>query len=350
MPKFFRFPWAYQGDKSPIPDAVQADGSFSYNQGFGFDYERARNDPSYKPVPREGMNGVFHDITEALGTIQRQGVFDWVDAAQNGGEAVRYELNALVRHQQKVWRSRISDNRSEPGTDGTWTDLSISHNCARFTESGRLIIPADVTTIWISGCAGGGGGAGGSGNHIQGAAAPSPGGGGAGEFVIAEPHDVVPGQVLDILIGTRGLGGERGVPMVTEPGNGIDGGDTVIGSVLTLRGGKGGGRGISAPNGAYSGGKGGAGFPNGGSGTDGTSSIERASHTGLSGAGASGPFGGGGLGQRSGIPQAQLNEGLEGMSAAGFGTGGGGGGSSYINVGAGGKGGNGAPGFVMIRW
>lgn len=350
MPKFFRFPWAFQGDKSHIPDVVQVDGSLSYNQGFGFDYERARNDPSYKPVPREGMNGIFHDITDTLGTIQRQGVFDWVNAAQNGGDPVRYPIHALVRHRERIWRSRIQDNRSEPGTDGAWTDLSVTHYYARFTESGSLIVPADITTVWISGCAGGGGGGGGTGNYIQGAAAPCPGGGGAGEFVISQPYQVVPGQTLDILIGTRGLGGERGVPLVNEPSDGTDGGDTVVGSILTLKGGKGGRRGISAPNGAYSGGRGGAGFPQGGSGTDGTPSPDNASHAGQSGAGASGPFGGGGPSQRSGIPQYQEAEGLEGISASGFGAGGGGGGSSYITVSPGGRGGDGAPGFLLIRW
>lgn len=228
--------------------------------------------------------------------------------------------------------------------------ISLTPTVKRFTSSGSFTVPEGVTTLYISGCGGGGGGAGGTGNHIQGAAAPSGGGGGAGKAEIGLPLNVVPGLVLSIRIGTGGLGGERGIPGGTEPGDGTDGGDTLVGSILTLAGGKGGTRGMTAPNGAYSGGKGGVGFPHGGSGTDGTPAIDRASHTGLSGAGASGPFGGGGLGQRSGIPQGQMSNGLEGLSASGFGAGGGGGGSAYINISPGGRGGNGAPGFLLIRW
>jgi hypothetical protein len=122
MPKFFRFPWAVQGDRESPPDAVQADGSLGYNQGFPFDYERANNDPNYKPVPREGMNGVLYDITEAIATLQTQGVHDWVTPEQNGGVALPYRINALVRHKDKVWRSLAADNTAEPSAEGSWAD------------------------------------------------------------------------------------------------------------------------------------------------------------------------------------------------------------------------------------
>jgi hypothetical protein len=122
MAKYFRFPWSVQGDREPPPDGVQADGSLSYNQGFPFDYERANNDPNYKPVPREGMNGVLYDITEAIAVLQTQGVHDWVSAAQNGGVALPYRINALVRHKDKVWRSLVADNTAEPSADASWAD------------------------------------------------------------------------------------------------------------------------------------------------------------------------------------------------------------------------------------
>lgn len=229
--------------------------------------------------------------------------------------------------------------------------ISLTPTVKRFTNSGSFTVPEGVTTIYVSGCAGGGGGSGGSGNYIQGAAAPAGGGGGAGKAEIGLPLNVVPGQVLSIRIGTGGRGGERGVPGGTGPGDGTAGGDTVIGSLLTLKGGEGGLRGHSPSGGAYAGGEGGAGFPNGGSGTDGGSTIDTPGHSGVSGAGASGPYGGGGPSQRSGIPTPDVTDGVfDGISAAGFGAGGGGGGSSYINIGPGGKGGDGAPGFLLIRW
>ncbi|UNY40182.1 structural protein [Pseudomonas phage vB_PcuM_ KLEP17-4] len=107
--KFFDIPFAATGDKDAVPNAVQTDGSVSYSEGFGFDYERENTDPAYKPVPRSGINGLYFDVTQALGIIQSQGFADWTS------EAAPYVINSAVRHNGQNWQSAIADNSDTPG-------------------------------------------------------------------------------------------------------------------------------------------------------------------------------------------------------------------------------------------
>ena len=50
--KFFKRPFAQDGDKTPIPTDTQGGGEVSYQQGFGPDYSKPNSDPSRKKVPR----------------------------------------------------------------------------------------------------------------------------------------------------------------------------------------------------------------------------------------------------------------------------------------------------------
>lgn len=120
MAKFFRFPWATQGDKVSTPDALQSDGSCSWLQGFGFDYERPNTDANYKPIPRDGMNGILHDLSEAIGELQRQGAPSYTP------QAAPYVGGALVRHAGANWLSTVDDNRTEPGAVGSkWVQFGV---------------------------------------------------------------------------------------------------------------------------------------------------------------------------------------------------------------------------------
>lgn len=114
MAKTFVVPFAAQGDKIEVPDELQQDGSVSFNQGFGFDYERPNTDPAYKPIPRDGFNGLMHDVTEAIGVMQKQGYADW------SAQAAPYNAAATVAHGGAVWISAIRNNSSEPGIDANW--------------------------------------------------------------------------------------------------------------------------------------------------------------------------------------------------------------------------------------
>ncbi|WP_237386235.1 phage baseplate protein [Xenorhabdus sp. Sc-CR9] len=118
MTKTFKTPFAAQGDRVSIPNEVQPDGSVSYTQGYGYDYERDQNtDPAAKDIEREKMNGMFHDITEAVGEMQVYGAAQWTTEAQP------YPVRAVVYHKQKLWQSRIENNKEEPKTGNAWVEL-----------------------------------------------------------------------------------------------------------------------------------------------------------------------------------------------------------------------------------
>lgn len=125
MARFFDVPFALNGDKTTIPDGLQLDGSVSYEEGFGFDYERpaidpltGQPDPLYKPVPRDGTNTLFYEVTDALGVIQRQGFADWTT------DAGTYEANSWVRHNGSVWYAQVQTS-GEPGISPDWVSLPL---------------------------------------------------------------------------------------------------------------------------------------------------------------------------------------------------------------------------------
>lgn len=208
-----------------------------------------------------------------------------------------------------------------------------------FTSSGRFIVPDGVTELFISAVAGGGGGGSGGGgdsSYFGGGG----GSGGAGESIIKRKFTVVPGSIIDLIIGSGGTGSIASVATGSHP---TSGGDTIIGALLTLRGGK---AGINAANGQTTapGGNGGDGYPAGSFGGDGNLTIG----SGNGSPGASSPFGGGGGGGRAGT-----DRGTDGTAGFGYGSGGGSGGGKYgtgPTTAPGGNGGDGAPGIVIIEW
>lgn len=126
MTKIFNTPFAQDGDKVSPPDAVQADGSVSYPQGYGFDYQRDTSldsggepaDPLAKVFPREQHNGILNDITTAIGEVQKNGFSIWQ------ASAAPYPINAVVRYGDKTWRSQVASNTVTPDENSSWTETS----------------------------------------------------------------------------------------------------------------------------------------------------------------------------------------------------------------------------------
>ncbi|MDD9339614.1 MAG: phage tail protein [Providencia heimbachae] len=118
MTKIFKVPFATQGDRTSIPDEVQADGAVSYTQGYSYDYERDQTtDPAAKDIEREKMNGMFHDITEAVGELQSFGFPKWAEAGKP------YPIRCVVYHKNKAWQSKIENNGVEPVAGTAWQEL-----------------------------------------------------------------------------------------------------------------------------------------------------------------------------------------------------------------------------------
>ena len=215
-------------------------------------------------------------------------------------------------------------------------------------------VPADVSQIRVTACAGGGGGGGTSWSP-----APSGGGGGGGEAIVNQIFTVTPSSALNLTVSSGG-------------GAGSNGGSTVIGNLITLLGG------AAGAAGAAGGAGGAAGGPGGGDGGDGGASPTAGEPGILSQGGGStgggGSLGGGGLGsggshletQTGGI-SAFLIDGLPAngwsgttrlitgdstnptVSTGGRGTAGGGGGSAG-SASRGGGGGRGGDGYIRIEW
>jgi len=129
MAKFFRYAFGDSGDKTAVPDETQVDGSVSYEQGYGSDYQKnLATDPDAKPYPRPQSNQLYFDITNNLREWQTQAVPEFIDAADNGGVNYPYPIYALVRYDSgsgyKVYESREDSNNTLP-TDATkWRVVS----------------------------------------------------------------------------------------------------------------------------------------------------------------------------------------------------------------------------------
>lgn len=210
---------------------------------------------------------------------------------------------------------------------------------ATLTTSGSFTVPAGVTELCISAVAGGGGGGSGGGGDSS-FFGGGGGSGGAGESIVKRKFAVTPGTVINITIGSGGIGSIASTATGSVP---TAGGDTVIGDLIRLHGGQ---PGVNAGNGQNTapGGGYGQGFPTGSYGGDGNLNVG----SGNGAPGASSPFGGGGGAGRAGTDQ-----GTDGTAGSGYGSGGGSGGGKYGTApltARGGNGGNGAPGIVMIEW
>lgn len=193
---------------------------------------------------------------------------------------------------------------------------SSSGGTQTFTEDGTFTVPAGVTKILVTAFGAGGGGY----NNA---------GGGGGERIIKKAYSVTPGTAISIKIGVGGT-------------NGVAGGSTVIGSLVTLAGGISGKD--TAPN-NYKGAVGGRGGENG--------QDTFMAYGGKSGKGSSNSSikggGGGGAGYDNGGNGASYADYSSKGWDGGIGAGGGGGGYGLYpeRYGEGGKGGD---GIVIIEW
>lgn len=113
MAKPFVTPFATGGDKSVVPDASQADGSVSYTQGFGPNYQQEQGTPGAKDIPRDKTNQLFADITGAIAELQRLGFPEYYE------ELAPYPQGATVWRAGTVYMSTAGNNNTIPGAAGS---------------------------------------------------------------------------------------------------------------------------------------------------------------------------------------------------------------------------------------
>lgn len=126
MTKFFKDAFAVSGDKTAIPNIIQVDGSVSYTEGFGFDYQRdIATEPTAKSVPRDSTNQLFFDITSALQQYQSFGIPNFITTSDNDGTPFSYSKYARVlyddgTHGLRPYASLINANTALPSDETKW--------------------------------------------------------------------------------------------------------------------------------------------------------------------------------------------------------------------------------------
>ncbi len=153
--KFFMKPFAAAGDRARVPNNIQITGDVSYEQGYGYDYQRDQaNDPLAKPIERSKLNAILHDITEALQQYQVLGTPEWITKTDNGGKAYPYARCARVRYRTKdtdpweIYESLIDNNMAVPTNAKKWarivSEVASQEQAIAGTDNSTIMTPLRV--------------------------------------------------------------------------------------------------------------------------------------------------------------------------------------------------------------
>lgn len=125
--KFFKFLFASSGDITDVPNTVQGDGSVSYQQGYGPDYEADPAAPGVLYPERRKMNDLFFSLTQVAQNYQVHGFPDFITTSDNGGTPYPYDRNAWVRYSNgNIYFSLADSNVALPTDPAWWTMFSQS--------------------------------------------------------------------------------------------------------------------------------------------------------------------------------------------------------------------------------
>ncbi len=119
---YFDTVFAVDGTVTSIPDAIQSNGSVSYNQGFGILYSTAVASGGLN-FPRAQFNQLMNDITTAVQLIQQNGCSDFITTTMNGGTPYSYNKGATVLYGGIVYISQVASNTTIPGASPDWQPL-----------------------------------------------------------------------------------------------------------------------------------------------------------------------------------------------------------------------------------
>lgn len=152
---YYSNPFAVAGDLTTVPVPVQPDGSLSYNQGWGVDYQRDQTtDPLAKDIDRRQMNQLLNTITALLRQYQAEGFPEFIAAVDNGGTAFPYEIGTVVRYRVLGtdpfvnYVSLVANNTALPSVVANWQPLTLNIATNAQAQAGTidtaLITPAKL--------------------------------------------------------------------------------------------------------------------------------------------------------------------------------------------------------------
>ncbi|MEN4917582.1 hypothetical protein ABE485_02835 [Achromobacter spanius] len=146
--RIYKTPFAATGDKEALATADQPDGKVSLQAGWTPDYELPNDNANYRPVGRAEMNGVFNELTAALGEMQLTGFAKWQTI--DGG----WPLGAQVSHNALTYRSTGDANTTEPGTVGAaWvpmgSGIATTAQAQAMTDDATLLTPKTLDDAFM---------------------------------------------------------------------------------------------------------------------------------------------------------------------------------------------------------
>ena len=119
MVKLFKTAFAYQGTKEQLPDDAQPDGKASFAEGFTDDYTLDYGDADARDISQSELNGILHDITEAVGELQKYGVAVWQS------DITPIAKYSLVFHGDKLWQAK-KNTSATPTAGADWQQVDIA--------------------------------------------------------------------------------------------------------------------------------------------------------------------------------------------------------------------------------
>ena len=141
--KFFLQPFAFAGDQTPINDALQPSGVVSFNQGWGFDYQRDQSsDPLAKPIDRMEMNYLMATITENLQQYQQRGFPEFITPDNNNLVPFSYARGTIVlwsadgNDPLSAYVSMVDNNQTDPSNTDNWQEIDFPALIAQSVGSG----------------------------------------------------------------------------------------------------------------------------------------------------------------------------------------------------------------------
>lgn len=95
MPKYFRFPFAQNGDRQAIPDEPGST-EVSYRDGYTPSYSLPKTDPNRRVIGRQPFNSALYSITDNIKYWQENAFPEYV-ADDGTGNRVSYPQGAIVK-------------------------------------------------------------------------------------------------------------------------------------------------------------------------------------------------------------------------------------------------------------
>lgn len=156
---FIRVPFANNGEVSKLDFSIKPDGSVSWAEGWGSDYEKdLYTHPKAKAVERKAMNFVLNAVTVALKQYQTCAFPEFITREDNAGFAYPYSIGTVVRYRKnteetfKNYVSLIDNNTSMPGSDlNKWQEFIFSEASAMEASEGnssvKIITPRRLKKV-----------------------------------------------------------------------------------------------------------------------------------------------------------------------------------------------------------